>query len=74
MELKPCPFCGKPVSIYYSSATEGYYAVHKDEQNSDCLLLMPIEINHNRIFYDLADAYAAWNRRGNYEDIYKRTI
>ena len=63
MELKPCPFCGKPVNIYYSSATKGYYAVHLDEQHSDCIILMPISVNHNRILLSLSDAYAAWNRR-----------
>ena len=62
-ELKPCPFCGKPVNIYYSSATHGYYAVHSDEQNSDCIVLMPLGINHHRILLSLADAYEAWNRR-----------
>ena len=64
-DLKPCPFCGKPVNIYYSSATKGYYAVHLDEQHSDCIILMPISVNHNRILLSLSDAYAAWNRRAN---------
>ena len=67
MELKPCPFCGKPVNIYYSSATKAYYAVHLDEQHSDCIILMPISVNHNRILLSLSDAYAAWNRRASEE-------
>lgn len=61
--LKPCPFCGKPVNIYYSSATKGYYVVHIDEQHSDCMVLTPLSINHNRILLSLADAYTAWNER-----------
>lgn len=64
-KLKPCPFCGKPVNIYYSSATKGYYAVHEDEQKSDCIVLMPLSINHNRILLSLSDAYEAWNRRAS---------
>lgn len=64
-KLKPCPFCGKPVNIYYSSATEGYYAVHEDEQKSDCIVLIPLSINNNRMLLSLSDACAAWNRRAN---------
>lgn len=64
-ELKPCPFCGKPVTIYYSSATKGFFAVHQDEKNSDCILLMPIGIDHNRVLTCLSDAYSAWNRRSD---------
>lgn len=61
--LKPCPFCGKPVTVYYSSATKGYYVVHLDEQKSNCMLSMPLSINHNRLLLSLSDAYNAWNRR-----------
>lgn len=61
-DLKPCPLCGKPVNIYCSSVTKNYYAVHLDEQNSDCFVLMPLGINHHRILLSLADAYAVWNR------------
>jgi len=64
-DLKPCPFCGKPVNIYYSSETKGYYAVHKDEQKSDCIMLMPASINGHRMLLCLQDAYNAWNRRVN---------
>lgn len=64
-ELKPCPFCGKPVNIYYSSATNSYYVVHLDEQKSRCLIRMPLNINHNRLLLNLADAYSEWNRRAD---------
>ena len=65
--LKPCPFCGKRVIVYYSSATKGYYAVHEDEQNSECIILMPLLINGHNLFVCLSDAIEAWNRRINDE-------
>lgn len=61
--LKPCPFCGKPVTIYYSSVDNNYFAVHLDEQHSECIVEMPLNINHKSIFLCLESAYAAWNRR-----------
>lgn len=63
VDLKPCPFCGKAVNVYYSSATKAYYAVHEDEQKSDCILLMPMLINGHTLLTCLSDAYEAWNRR-----------
>lgn len=69
-KLKPCPFCGKPVIIYYSSATKDYYAVHQDEKNSDCILLMPIGISHNRYLTCLNDAYLAWNRMADNAEVH----
>ena len=65
MELKPCPFCGKPVNVYYSSATKEYYAVHLDEQHSNCIIMMPLGINHQRILLSLEDAKEAWNMRAD---------
>lgn len=67
-KLKPCPFCGKPVNVFYSSATKGYYVVHVDEQHSDCMVQMPLSINHKRILLNLAVAYASWNERAEYAD------
>lgn len=63
VELKPCPFCGQPVTIYYSSAGGGYYAVHKDEKNSECFVLMPLLIDHLRIIRNIDEAYEVWNGR-----------
>lgn len=63
MKIKQCPFCGKPVTIYYSSQDRSYYIVHRDERHSDCIILMPIRINPNRHLFSLKDAYTAWNRR-----------
>lgn len=62
-ELKPCPFCGQPVSIFFASAAGKYYVVHKDEQHSQCILTMPLSINNNRLLLHLSDAYNVWNRR-----------
>lgn len=63
MDIKPCPFCGKPVTIFYSSSTRGFYAVHQNEETSNCIIEMPIDINNHRILLSLADAYRAWNER-----------
>ena len=67
-KLKPCPFCGDSVTIYYSSLTNGYYFMHQHKQGAakDCILLTPSTIigKHK----SLADAYEAWNRRA-----YERT-
>ena len=65
-KLKPCPFCGKPVSIYYSPATKGYYALHDDAPHSNCIALIPISIDYNRTLSRTA-ACKAWNRRVNDE-------
>lgn len=62
-ELKPCPFCGKAVTIFYSSAAQDFYAVHKNELDSQCIVAMPIPISHRRVLYNMEDAYSAWNRR-----------
>lgn len=59
-ELKPCPFCGRSVTIYYSSATNGYYFMHQSGDDG-CILLTPSTIvgKHK----NLTEAYKAWNRR-----------
>lgn len=62
MELKPCPFCGGAVTIYYSSATNGYFFMHK-EKDSSCILLTPSTICGKHKC--LKDAYDAWNRRAD---------
>ena len=63
-ELKPCPFCGKSVMIYYSSATNGYYFMHSNSKMiTDCILLTPSTICGN--YHNLTEAYEAWNRRAD---------
>lgn len=63
--LKPCPFCGKPVTIFYSSSTSRFYAVHQNEEISECIIEMPIDINNHRVLFSLEDAYRAWNERND---------
>lgn len=63
IKLKPCPFCGQPVHVYYSSITGSFYAVHADELTSDCIIEMPIELKLHSPSLSLNDAYYAWNRR-----------
>lgn len=59
-ELKPCPFCGGDVTIYYSSMTKGFYFMH-NKRDKPCILLTPSTIlGKNEC---LQDAYDAWNRR-----------
>ena len=62
--LKPCPFCGGDVTIYCSSATNGYYFMHNNKQGKakNCILLTPSTICGK--YKSLKDAYEAWNRRG----------
>lgn len=64
-KIKPCPFCGGEVNIYYSSATKAFYAVHIDKQGAskDCILLTPMILIGK--YESLKQAYSAWNRRAN---------
>lgn len=62
--LKPCPFCGKPVSIVYNSLDRVFKVYHTygdDEYN--CCIIDPIPIDA----VSLKDASDAWNRRYNNE-------
>lgn len=59
-ELKPCPFCGKPVSMIYNSLEDAFKFYHKggtDDMN--CRVIEPIRLEG----CSLADAAEAWNRR-----------
>ena len=58
-KLKPCPFCGGAVNIYYSSATNGYYVIHKDSK-SNCIMIAPMLIRGR--YKLLKEAYSAWNK------------
>lgn len=64
-ELKPCPFCGGEVNIYYSSATKAFYFIHTDKQgvSKNCILITPALIFGN--YKSLKEAYEAWNRRAD---------
>ena len=57
-ELKPCPFCGKPVSMIYNSLENAFKIYHKGMQDN-CNVIDPIKLEGT----SLADAREAWNRR-----------
>jgi hypothetical protein len=61
-ELKPCPFCGKPVRFIYNSFDDAFKFSHKngkDEEN--CCVIGEIWIKGK----SLADARERWNRRAD---------
>ena len=61
-ELKPCPFCNKPVTFIYNSFDDAYKFSHKygkDEEN--CCVIGEIWLKGR----SLADARERWNRRGD---------
>lgn len=58
-ELKPCPFCGKEVSMTYNGLENAYFVYHRGEP---CGLYEPIAIDGEMCkSYD--EAKDAWNRR-----------
>ncbi len=64
-ELKPCPFCGKPVSMVYRSNGKAFMFYHKDSMGGvKCRVNEPIEFLG---CMSLAEAAEAWNRRVNNE-------
>ena len=64
-KLKPCPFCGGPVNVYYSSATKAFFWIHTDRQgkSKDCIETTP-DIMHGK-YESINEAYTAWNRRAD---------
>ena len=59
-ELKPCPFCGKPMSMIYNSLDNAFKIYHKSSWDiSECRVIEPIMFEG----ISLADATEAWNRR-----------
>lgn len=63
-KLKTCPFCGERVTIYYSSATKGYFFMHRNG-DGECVILTPSTIAGK--YKSLAETYEAWNRRAKHE-------
>ena len=61
-KLRPCPFCGGAVTVYYSSLAKGFFFMHKRKDNG-CILLTPATIMGK--YENLAEAYEAWNRRAS---------
>lgn len=59
-KLKPCPFCGQPVSLSYGSFDHAFKIRHaKHEDGWRCYIVEPIMLDA----VSLADAAEAWNRR-----------
>ena len=67
IELKPCPFCGKPMTVRYSSRYNAFQFYHADDDARCCVLLEPISFKALPMIKiaSLADAVAAWNRRAD---------
>ena len=60
-ELKPCPFCGKSMTMYESGGC--FLIQHEDKaDDASCTLLMPEVICMART---RAEAVEKWNRRAN---------
>lgn len=59
-KLKPCPFCGKPVWICYSSGDKTFGVRHETRKDTQmCRVIEPIILDA----ISLADAAKAWNWR-----------
>lgn len=61
--LKPCPFCGAPVTMSYNSRDRAFKIYHSANDNPYCYIIGPIMLDA----VSLADAAKAWNRRAAYE-------
>lgn len=60
IELEPCPFCGKPMRVFYTSRDNGFKFSHKSVyDSSNCKLVEPIIFSGSSI----ADAVRAYNNR-----------
>lgn len=64
-ELKPCPLCGEPVTLYYGSQDDTFQIFHtfkispSANADSNCCIIGPIMLDA----VSPADAAKAWNRR-----------
>lgn len=59
-KLKPCPFCGKPVSMVYNSCDKAFKIYHiNGDDDYNCCIIEPIMLDA----VSLADAAEGWNRR-----------
>ena len=63
-ELKPCPFCGCPVYVNYSSDGKTFHFWHRrfNGENRKCVVKEPIDLD-GKYVESFRDAIAAWNRR-----------
>ena len=66
--LKPCPFCGKPVCMRYSSRNSVFQFFHVEGDDAwTCAVSEPINLKASPLVQvaSLADAAGTWNRRIN---------
>lgn len=69
IELKPCPFCGKPMTMIYNSTDNAFKFSHKRGDDAlNCRVVEPIMFEG----VSLVDAAEAWNRRA--DDGTRKTI
>lgn len=59
--LKPCPFCGKSVSMFYNSMSDVFRIYHADDDDDLTCRIIEVQIDG----VSLKDAAIAWNRRVN---------
>ena len=63
-ELKPCPFCGRKVSMEYNSRDNVFKVYHSRLSDAlDCPIVEPIRL----VGLNIERAEEAWNRRANDE-------
>jgi len=64
-ELKPCPFCGGKMKMFYSCLDESFHLYHrKGFDLMDCPICEPFVIDNVRSYNEAAEA---WNRRATDE-------
>ena len=60
VKLRPCPLCGKPVTLSYSPLANAFEIRHaKPEDNWLCYIVESIKLDA----ISLVDAAEGWNRR-----------
>ncbi len=59
--LKPCPFCGAPVTIYHDKQDNTFQIFHLGNDYFNCFIIGSIMLDA----VSLADAAKAWNRRAD---------
>lgn len=61
-ELKPCPFCGRKVSMEYNSRYNVFKVYHSRSSDAlDCPIVDPIRL----VGLNLKRATEEWNKRAN---------
>ena len=59
-ETKGCPFCGKPIYMYFSTKSGAYEVQHMySADDKSCAIIMPIRIHATNVI----EARERWNHR-----------